>query len=125
VAGGRRVHVHGARLLLAPGADRRAPGGAVTVELCGSIEHDPPCTWPHLTLVETDGHELVVTVRFVAGADAADVRARIDRSLRAGGSWTVDRSGPVPPSEEDRRWGLGVEPADPDPEPADPDPAPG
>jgi hypothetical protein len=82
----------------------------VTLELCGSWEHDPPCTWPHLTLVESDAGELVVTVRFVAGHDAADVRGRIDRALRDGDDWTVDRSGPVPPSDEDRAWARAVDP---------------
>ena len=32
---------------LEPGADKRAPGGAVTVALCGHWDHEGPCRWPH------------------------------------------------------------------------------
>ena len=34
---------HRARVRLAEGADRAAPGGAVTPALCGAWDHEPPC----------------------------------------------------------------------------------
>jgi hypothetical protein len=37
-------HVHAATLLMADAAaDAAAPGAAITVALCGSWEHPPPC----------------------------------------------------------------------------------
>ena len=44
--------VHEAAIELADGADPRAPGGAITVALCGHWEHEPPCRWPHHWIVE-------------------------------------------------------------------------
>jgi hypothetical protein len=39
--------------------DDRAPGGAITVALCGSWSHDPPCPLaPHHTDALRDGGEL-------------------------------------------------------------------
>ncbi len=71
---------------LASGADDRAPGGAVTVALCGHWEHDGPCRWPHHSAMQPgDGnlHRLVVT--FDASEDELEhVRARIDSALQKG-----------------------------------------
>ena len=36
-------YVTWARLALAPGTDPAAVGAAVTTELCGHWEHEPPC----------------------------------------------------------------------------------
>jgi hypothetical protein len=66
--------------------DQRAPGGAVTVALCGSIEHDPPCpVAPHQTRITVDGAR--ANVRVVFACDPAvekEMRSRIDASLAAG-----------------------------------------
>ena len=43
----RKAFAFEALLELEPGTDTRAPGGAVTVALCGAWEHDGPCRWPH------------------------------------------------------------------------------
>ncbi|MEX5721628.1 hypothetical protein [Geodermatophilus maliterrae] len=41
---------HDGLLSMEPGADDRAPGGVITVALCGSWEHEPPCPLaPHHT----------------------------------------------------------------------------
>jgi len=78
-------YAHEARVDLADGADLRAPGGAITVALCGHWEHEPPCRWPHHTDVEPagDGH-VVRTVFTVEPRDEAVVRAKIADALAAG-----------------------------------------
>ncbi len=103
--GGRAGFAYEAQLRLAPGADERAPGGAVTAALCGHWEHDGPCRWPHHTSVdERDGEEL--TVRVVAASpptERAEVQRLIDGALTVGelvgpdgpSHWTLLRSGPV------------------------------
>jgi hypothetical protein len=82
----RRAFAHRARLALSPGADRRAPGGAVTVALCGSWEHPPPCPLAaHYTAVQQDGS--TVTLRTIFAADPlqeGEVRRRIDDALVTG-----------------------------------------
>jgi len=85
----RRAFAHAAVLALQPGADRRAPGGAVTLALCGSWEHEPPCPLaPHHTAVEGPDDALDVRVVFAVHAEAEDeVRRRIDGAL-AGGETT-------------------------------------
>jgi len=82
----RRAFAHAAVLALQPGADRRAPGGAVTLALCGSWEHEPPCPLaPHHTAVEGPDDALDVRVVFAVHADAEDeVRRRIDGALAGG-----------------------------------------
>jgi hypothetical protein len=97
--------VHEALLDLAVGADDRAPGGAVTRELCGHWEHEGACRWPHHTAVESHSGQ-GITVRTVFLSDAGeedDVRRRIVRAVRAGGlegptgitHWTVVAEGPA------------------------------
>jgi hypothetical protein len=81
-----RAGVHRAVLALSPGADRRAPGGAVTLELCGSWEHPPPCPLaPHHTSVDGADDALAVRVLFAAAPDdEPEVRRRIEAALAAG-----------------------------------------
>jgi hypothetical protein len=69
-----------------PGGDSRAPGGAVTVALCGHWDHEPPCPLaPHRTTAEHDGDRLRLRVLFAADpADEAEVRGRIEAALSAG-----------------------------------------
>ena len=86
---------HTAELRLEPGTDSRAPGGAVTIALCGHWDHEGPCRWPHHSRIDTSR----VPARFVTNFDAssrdeASVRARIDGALHASEDWTVVRSGP-------------------------------
>ena len=84
----RSAHVYEADLDLAPGADPRAPGGAVTVALCGHWEHDGPCRWPHNNAIDADASPATFRTLFVAtDADAPTVRARIEAALRGSSSW--------------------------------------
>ena len=78
--------VHEADVVLEPGGDERAIGGAVTVELCGHWEHEPPCRWPHHTLTRPgDTGATHVRVDFTcAPQEEPDVRRRIETALESG-----------------------------------------
>jgi hypothetical protein len=75
--------------------DIRAPGGVMTEELCGSIDHQPPCPLaPHFTSAERTRDELVI-VRVLFACEAFDegvVRARVDEALAR--SWDLVSSRP-------------------------------
>lgn len=77
---------HDATVVMAPDSDDRAPGAAVTVALCGSWEHDPPCPLaPHHTSAARAGELVRLHVLFAAEpGDEPEVRRRIDEALRAG-----------------------------------------
>lgn len=66
-----------------PDGDVRAIGGAVTVALCGAIEHEPPCPLaPHATVSERVGEEVAVRILFAAEpSDEAEARRRIGSAL--------------------------------------------
>lgn len=76
-----------AMLALAEGTDPRAPGGAVTVALCGSWEHDPPCRWPHNSDIVRDGS--IRTIFAAPSDEALEVRGRIEAALRGDARWRV------------------------------------
>ena len=82
----RKPYAHDAVLVMDPGGDDRAPGGAITVALCGSWEHEPPCPLsPHHTRVDRTGDGVRLRVLFVAEAeDESRVRAAIDEALARG-----------------------------------------
>jgi hypothetical protein len=86
----RLVYAHDALLRMPPGADDRAPGGAITVALCGHWEHEPPCPLaPHHTAASREGEQLRLRILFATSPDRVDeVRARIDAALTAG-DWQV------------------------------------
>ena len=98
------TYVHQASVTLEPGGDPAALGGAVTVALCGSLEHDGPCTWPHHSSSEPDGElTRLRTVFRVEAADEPGVRRRIGAALATGSQtgpdgattrWTLLASGP-------------------------------
>jgi hypothetical protein len=102
---------HDAVLDLEAGADERAPGGTITVELCGHWEHEGPCRWPHLTTVASRaGQRVTLRVLFVAPpGEETEVRERIVRALRAGwldgpggtSRWTVRAEGGAVPSPDE------------------------
>jgi hypothetical protein len=101
--GERSPYVHEAELRLAGGADPRAPGGAVTVALCGSWSHDGPCRWPHHSaLVPAGGGTTLRTVFAAPPGDEDEIRARIERALRADRRWEVLRSGEAELDESER-----------------------
>jgi hypothetical protein len=109
----RAAFAHDAVLLMDAAADLAAPGGAVTLELCGSFAHPPPCpVAPHHTRAERRGDGVAVRVLFAAEPAAEDaVRARIDAALAAGfcdgpdgtrTRWTLRRSGAGVVTEAER-----------------------
>jgi len=86
----RSAYLHLATVTMEPAGDgMTAPdiaalGAAVTRELCGSWDHQPPCPLaPHHTRPERDGD--TVTLRIIFAAEPANetlVRRRIDNALR-------------------------------------------
>ena len=98
-------YVHEATVDLAEGADPRAVGGAVTVALCGTWDHEPPCRWPHHTDISAAGDRHVVRISFtVEPADEPVVRQKIVAALKSG-----EQSGP---NGQVSRWSVR-EDADP------------
>jgi hypothetical protein len=105
MTGSRQPFAHDAVLVLDPDGDENAPGGAITVALCGSWTHEPPCPLaPHHTRVHRSGSE--VTLRLLFAADPADeprVRRLVDEVLARGWGdqpdggrtgWQLVESGP-------------------------------
>ena len=82
----RQAYAHDAVVTMAPEGDVRAPGGAITVTLCGRIDHDPPCPLaPHHTSAERDGDVVRLRILYATEPERVDeVRAGIDRALRTG-----------------------------------------
>mgnify|MGYP004102951357 FL=1 len=80
------THRQSYRLQLENDADHRAPGGAVTVALCGHWDHDGPCRWPHFsTITPTDeGLHLLVVDFDASEEDVVTVKSRIDAGLESG-----------------------------------------
>jgi hypothetical protein len=86
----RRGHVHHADVEFAPDADSRAPGGEVTLALCGAWEHEGDCRWPHHTSVDTSLVPSPVRVVYVVSDEELDeVRGLIERALSAGDTWRI------------------------------------
>jgi hypothetical protein len=77
---------HEAVVALIGASTSAAPGGAVTVALCGHWEHQGACPWAHNTSVVTRD-EASVTVRVEFSCDEDDehhVRRLIRRALQGG-----------------------------------------
>jgi hypothetical protein len=97
--------VHEATLAPAGEFDDRAPGGAITVALCGHWEHEGSCRWPHYTYAERVGKAVRIRTLFACDSeDERDVRDRIESALRAGSikgddgaisTWSVLSVGPA------------------------------
>jgi hypothetical protein len=89
----RRPYAHEALLAMDPGGDERAPGAAVTLALCGSWEHPPPCPLaPHHTRAERDA-DGALRVRVLFAAEPADeerVRTLVEAALDGGAVDTPD-----------------------------------
>jgi hypothetical protein len=109
----RQAFAHDAVLALEAGGDERAPGGAITVALCGSWSHEPPCPLaPHHTAARRGGDEVTLRVLFAAAPDdEARVRVLVEDALARGEgvvpdgartSWRVLRSGPSPVRAEEQ-----------------------
>ena len=89
----RIPYAHDAVVVLDSGGDARAPGGAITVALCGHWDHEPPCPLaPHHTDATPEGDDtLRVRVLFAAepitdvDTTAAQLLADLDEELNADG----------------------------------------
>ena len=72
-------------LLITQNGDVRAPGAAVTVALCGHWDHEGACRWPHHSLIQTDGVNHRLTVRFNApDHELAVVESLIHKAVQSG-----------------------------------------
>ena len=81
----KQSFVQCAEVMLEPGADPAAPGGAVTIALSGIWDHTGPCRWPHETSAEWDERRGRLRVAFTADAEEEKhVRALIERALAGG-----------------------------------------
>jgi hypothetical protein len=109
----RAAFAHDALLDMERGADVAAPGGAITLALCGAFEHPPPCPLaPHHTRATPRADGVAVRVLFaVEPGGEAEVRQRIDRALAAGfcdgpdgtrTRWTLRAGAPGVVSEAER-----------------------
>jgi hypothetical protein len=90
-------------LVLQTGVDPRAPGGEVTVGLCGHWEHEGACRWPHNSSIADGGPPAWLRTVVVMPDDERDaVVGRIEAALRADTRWTVVSfaAGPIRPDEE-------------------------
>jgi hypothetical protein len=95
--------VHAARLELSGGTDPRAPGGAVTLALCGAWDHPPPCRWPHHNALDDAATPAVFRTVFVAAAgDEARVRGLIVEGLRLEDGWRLVGEEPAALADAER-----------------------
>jgi hypothetical protein len=108
----REAFAHDAVLVLEDGGDEHAPGGAITVALCGSWSHEPPCPLaPHHTRVHRSDGELTVRLLFAAEPeDEPRVRALVEEVLARGWGdtpdgrtcWDLVESGPSRVDDEEQ-----------------------
>lgn len=84
------AYVVEAEVQLDDGCDPAALGAAVTLELCGAIEHKGPCRWPHNSEIDTAASPVLFRTLYSCEVqDEVDVRMQIEASLRAGDGWHV------------------------------------
>lgn len=78
---------HDAVLTMDRSADDRAPGAAITVVLCGSLSHQPPCpVAAHFTGAVRSGDDVRLRILFATRpGDEERVRDLIHAALDAGG----------------------------------------
>jgi hypothetical protein len=90
----RHVFAHQAMVMMDRDADLRAPGGAITVALCGLLDHEPPCPLAaHHTCTERVEDQVRVRTLFAAATDDEQtVRQSINDALSAGQFQGPDRS---------------------------------
>ncbi len=82
----RRTFAHNAVVALPSDGDPAAPGAAITLALCGSWDHEPPCPLaPHHTGARRVGAVLRVRILFAADPRRQRaVRQRIAKALATG-----------------------------------------
>lgn len=82
----RQGFAHDAVIVMDERGDLRAPGAAITVELCGHWDHKPPCPLaPHHTSHRRERDTVRLRTLFATdAANEADARARIVAALERG-----------------------------------------
>ena len=95
----KQSFVHSAELELEPGSDSAAPGGAVTIALCGSWDHEGACRWPHETRAELRHSKTNVRVVFSVEAENEVAVRKLIREALANGQCTG-------PDGTPSRWAL-------------------
>ncbi|MDT7739445.1 MAG: hypothetical protein QOK09_2814, partial [Mycobacterium sp.] len=85
----REAFVHDAVVAMQPGASFEALGGAITIALCGSWDHPPPCPLAsHYVTNLPVGETVALRVLFATEpANELHVRSLIGETLAAG-QWT-------------------------------------
>ena len=92
---GIQPFAHAAELQMDETADIRAPGGAITMSLCGANEHPPPCPLAaHYTDVRRDGETVAVRVLFACRPADVERGPRPDRRGAAVAVSGPTRKGP-------------------------------
>jgi hypothetical protein len=113
----RTPFVHLATVEMSVDDDDGAPGAAITLALCGSWEHSPPCPLAaHHTQPTRDGRTVDLRVVFATEPEHQDeVRRRIDGALRGGAAtdpngvtshWALHGSKPGVLSQSERTQAL-------------------
>lgn len=109
----RETFAHQAILSMQPDGDLRVPGAAITEELCGHWEHEPPCpVAPHHTTADRVGDAVHLRTLFATEPEReGEVRVIIDRALSmgqldhptgAGTRWRLRSSQSSPVTAEER-----------------------
>lgn len=82
----REAFAHEAILMMAREADTRVPGVAVSVELCGHWDHEPPCPLaPHHSAADWVDDSVRVRILFAVEApQESETRQRIHRACSGG-----------------------------------------
>ena len=106
----RQPYAHEVELFWLGTEDERAPGGAITAELCRALEHEPPCrVAPHHTVVVRRSMALEVRVLFACEPpDEQTVPQRIDTALAREWQVLATRSGSVRDDESEHAARLVV-----------------
>jgi len=83
---GRKAFVHDAVVAMQSGGSPNAPGGAITLALCGGWDHPPPCSLaPHYVTNTPTGQSLTLRVLFATEpVNEQRVRALIGEALVTG-----------------------------------------
>ena len=83
---GRKPFVHDAVVAMQSGGSPNAPGGAITLALCGGWDHPPPCSLaPHYVTNTPTGQSLTLRVLFATEpVNEQRVRALIGEALVTG-----------------------------------------
>jgi hypothetical protein len=109
-ADGREAFAHQAVLEVSPDEDEREPGAAITIELCGSTDHDPPCPFaPHYVEAHRAGDGLHIRILFaVVPERETEVRDRIESALKARWQVRSAHATPVRPDETEHAGRLAL-----------------